>query len=95
METPGPSRLSAGNNREQQNSSQVKSNLSGLKHQLHGTSYQLKLGMVVGLANAKKATDPNNNFTFTVMAEGRDESEVKSRDRVDKFDDIVYTFKHV
>ncbi|XP_050091201.1 uncharacterized protein LOC126574851 [Anopheles aquasalis] len=87
METPGPSRRPGGSNT-------ATSNLSGLKHQLHGTSYQLKLGMVVGMANAKKSTDPNNNFSFTVMAEGRDESEVKSRDRVDKFDDIVYTFKH-
>ncbi|XP_035775889.1 uncharacterized protein LOC118457963 [Anopheles albimanus] len=69
-------------------------NLTGLKHQLHGASYQLKLGIVVSLANIEKLKVPSNEFSFTVLAEGREDSNVQNRDRaVDKFDDIVYKFQ--
>ncbi|XP_049533319.1 uncharacterized protein LOC125949899 [Anopheles darlingi] len=69
-------------------------NLTGLKHQLHGASYQLKLGIVVSLAKIEKLKEPSNDFSFTVLAEGREDSKGENRDRaVDKFDDIVYKFQ--
>ncbi|ETN65697.1 nephrin [Anopheles darlingi] len=46
---------------EHHDTQKVESNLSGLKHALHGTSYQLKLGIVVSMANAKKALDSANS----------------------------------
>ncbi|XP_049542491.1 uncharacterized protein LOC125955399 [Anopheles darlingi] len=67
-----------------ENQNQVQKNLSGLKHALHGTSYQLELGMVVCLANVKKAFDPANGFSFTVAAEDPSAG---------MFDDIVYNFE--
>ncbi|XP_035785787.1 uncharacterized protein LOC118463371 [Anopheles albimanus] len=77
-------RSSNGRKKEQQDSPQIKSNLSGLKHALHGTSYQLKLGIVVCLANAKKSLNPANGFSFEMTAEDP---------TAGKFDDIVYKFK--
>ncbi|XP_049542475.1 uncharacterized protein LOC125955384 [Anopheles darlingi] len=97
MDAPGAQQHSGGNENDNQNHPQVKKNLSGLKHALHGTSYQLKLGIVVTLANAKKSKCPANNFTFTVTAEGRDESKTQNRKEnftLDKFDDIIYDFTH-
>ncbi|XP_049546735.1 uncharacterized protein LOC125957809 [Anopheles darlingi] len=84
MANPCSSKRPTGNKKGQQDSSKIKSNLSGLKHALHGTSYQLKLGIVVCLASARKLLVPNSNFTFKVIAEDP---------TAGKFDDIVYTFR--
>ncbi|XP_049542473.1 uncharacterized protein LOC125955382 [Anopheles darlingi] len=85
MATPDSSQRTDGKKNNEANDSQkVESNLSGLKHALHGASFQLKLGIVVCLANAKKSLDPANDFSFEVAAEDPSAG---------KFDDIVYTFK--
>ncbi|XP_035790491.1 uncharacterized protein LOC118465908 [Anopheles albimanus] len=85
MENPRSSQSLDGQKKDEANDAKkAESNLSGLKHALHGASYQLKLGIVVSLANAKKALDPANDFSFEVT--GEDPS-------AGKFDDIVYSFK--
>ncbi|XP_049544297.1 uncharacterized protein LOC125956453 [Anopheles darlingi] len=72
------------NKKEHQDSLKTKSNLTGLKHALHGTSYQLKLGIVVSLANVKKTLVSTEKYSFTVTAEDP---------TAGKFDDIVYAFQ--
>ncbi|ETN60016.1 hypothetical protein AND_008376 [Anopheles darlingi] len=73
-------------------------NLQGVKGNLHGPSYHTKLLVAVSLVNMKKAMNPDNNFSFTIMAESREDSKAStkstgnpksgSRCAPDKFDDI-------
>ncbi|XP_049542536.1 uncharacterized protein LOC125955445 [Anopheles darlingi] len=71
---------------DRENASPLKPNLSGIKSSLHGISYQLKLCIVMCLANAKKQMiqDPANIFSFKLTAEDP---------AAGKFDDIVFGFE--